>query len=189
MSLLCPFSNPVSPSPPPGRIQGRKLIGHNQEREPKTPLSEDAASRQCPRTLGGSMVRGPRNCSSSGGIPRAQVFRFLWSLSAIRPRPPAPEKRAIYNLWFSDHPSPPPFLRPHSFAPKTQRPCLNLKREAPQLFKEQRGKASERLGPSPQPGPDPSPECSSTAVPSRTGGVVGAPGPLPGTQPLGSCLE
>lgn len=194
------FPTLFPPPPPPGRIQGKKLIGHSQEREPKTPLSGDAASEQCPRTPAGawSGVRaaapriGRNPLSSSIQIPLEPLFAILL-------RPPStldPGRKTIYNLCFSDHPSPPPFLRTHSFAPRTQRPWVTPKREAPQLFKEQRGKEGANAldlpptsplphTPSTQPGPDPSPGSSSVAAaPSRAGGVGGwegwrAPGPLP----------
>ena len=135
--------------------------------------------------------------SSSIQIPLEPLFSIL-----LRPpSTPDPGRKTIYNLCFSDHPSPPPFLRTHSFAPRTQRPWVNPKREAPQLFKEQRGKEGASaldLPPTPplpathtastQPGPDPSPGSSSVATaPSRAGGVGGgegggrwrAPGPFP----------
>lgn len=158
VSHLCPFSSPVSPrSPPPGRIQGRKLIGRSQKREHKTPLRGDAASKQYPKTLGGSKVWSPRNCSPNRGIPRAQAFRFPWGpRSAIRPRHPAPASRGFYNLWFSNHPSPPPFLRTHSFAPRSQRPYLNQRGKQPPAL-QTAARADERAPRIfPEPGPDPS---------------------------------
>ena len=110
------------------------------------------------------MVWSPRSRSSSRWTPGAHVFRFHWSFSPKSARDP-PGRRAFNSLWFSDHPSRPPFLRMHSFAPRTQGPCLNLKGKHLRLFKEQRGKASERLRSSP-----------SLAQPR----AQGAPLPLPG---------
>lgn len=105
-----------------------------------------------------------------GAVPRADgppELMYSDSTGASLRNPPEtpPGRRAFNSLWFSDHPSRPPFLRMHSFAPRTQGPCLNLKGKHLRLFKEQRGKASERLRSSP-----------SLAQPR----AQGAPLPLPG---------
>lgn len=119
------------PTPPLGRIRSRKLIGRSQEREPKTPLRGDAASKYEPRTLGENRGWSPRNCSPTPRIPDAQVTQILLGPRFIQD-PPDLERELFTIYGFSDHPTRLPFFaRIHSHAPGTQKPCLNLKGNQP----------------------------------------------------------
>lgn len=108
--------------------------------------------------------------------------------SAIRPRPPAPARRDFYNLWFSNHPSPPPFLRTHSFAPRIQRPCLNLKGKQPPALQTAAREDGGRLGSSLSPAQIRAGEFLH-GRPSPAGKAGGAPASLPGKHAQGYCVE
>lgn len=96
-----------------------------------------------------------RSCSSHRTPQSSSVQIPLGPLSAICPRPRAAGRRAIYNLWSSGHPPPRPFLRAHSFAPRTQRFYLNLKGKQPPALPRaaQAGRRAPQI--CPQPGPAP----------------------------------
>lgn len=129
---------------------------------PKILLQGGAASKQCPRTLGGSEV-----CSGgtvpSRGIPEL-AFRFPGGPLRDRPRPP-PLEGGIFRIYGLATVLP----RVPFFAHRTQRPHLNLKgKPPPALQRAARARArAPRICPSPAQ-PRPGPRELALHSPSRT---------------------
>lgn len=205
------FPTLFPPPPPPGRIQGKKLIGHSQEREPKTPLSGDAASEQCPRTLAGAWsgvgAAAPRigrnPLSSSIQIPLEPLFAILLK----PPSTPDPGRKTIYNLCFSD-PSFPASLSSHTFIRTKDTETVGHPEtgSAPALQRAAREGGGERLGSSPDLSPPthtlhpawPRPEpgellgrrCPISGWRNRgRGGVESSRSPSPAHDLRANCLE
>ena len=146
---------------------------------------------------------GRNPLSSSIQIPLEPLFSIL-----LRPPyTPDPGRKTIYNLCFSDHPSPPFFAHIHSHQrhrdrgstrngkhPSSSKSSEGRRGRAPWISPRPPPPPPPTHTPSTQPGPDPSPGSSSVATaPSRAGGVGGGGGgelpvPFPGTRSPGEML-